>query len=1238
MTSCTITTTTTASTTTSTTSSSTATTTTTTTGTTTTIPTNDSRSNNGSFAKRQTLDDLPHCYVRLECNFVDGMIQGHVHLEYNDGSYYEGPWVEDLSYSKPIDSTSHFQQNHWGKFFLKKDQSIWEGEQVDNFFSPLTATGYFQIKQKDGSIYEGDVFMGKFHGFGKLQMNFTFSKGEYIGEWCEGKRQGYGIEKFDIGECYEGDWQNDLYHGQGEIIYDDQSRYEGLFRLGQWHGEGIRTLTNGDQIRGNFENGFLNGFGTCEFADKRHYHGEFQRTRRHGMGVLTFPNGDRYEGPFWEDLQHGEGKFFTKATDNFSHKEPIVRLGKWVHGERVAWLSKPSTQLATKTFIEYFCHVKKSTSSGEQEIDLILYKFKTPYAVMIASQLPNLPDGVDSEDEFVQIIVKMLTKSQNIVIGAQILEKTIEKHVFLQKEMNFLQEKIDFLTNEKEIKQRNVRMQQKEVAAVEMELNKMIEKEQEMQIKVETFWKKDRQFLERQYKQAVKELNDLDLQDWFKLRTAKLDGTVQKLMEAFCVLLNFKSNYHLKGKIFCPTRDDLLMLLSSNEENVILGDKEGLIHQYRIKALYILPLFDVYSFGESTRNEMLNSLTHVIHHPRLRPNNYRLYQISPACTAICTWVRAAYFYAKKAVDIYPVVKRVMEQMICIETQRQIVQKENVKLQKCLEISSEINENWNFYMKKTKEKKKEIKQLEQIMQEIQRLDELEDVPLTKTNIKKPRDLHSSSKNSRPTTSHGDDLEQTKAKAMTGATAVTTAGTITTTTTSTTTTIIQQATTTDSTTTDFLKTAKVPDEGFNVEAEEKNLSMTMMMKEKEEKEEEEQQQEQEQRVESKETMVVCVKKNEKIFEKIMNDPELSQAFEILKKEINKVLEKNGGRIPIEEFPLRFQENILRPFDPTFFGIKKMRTLLEIMDDVCRIVPPRLLGESESIEFSIEEDEVPMLPRLSHLCRLCPGMSFHTKEELLVHQRTKWHFWNLQAKKKGLPSIKYTLSSTYWSEVYDSIDGSICYYNKMTGEIVKSEEPPMEMQANDIMMELLVDQQQQQQQPVTDATTTGIESSSTQEGGVVETYLYNGSEGQYDTYDTYDATTTTTTTTTGEIEDDSSYQVDYGNYYGTSITSDNNDNTEQQQFSSENSHEYYYSYYDYSVANGYDYTATDWSASTAGTEENGAWQQPTAEEIDVAWEEVADEQGNVYFYNRITYESSWTRPEKMSSTNNTVLDTSL
>jgi hypothetical protein len=271
-------------------------------------------------------------------------------------------------------------------------------------------------------------------------------------------------------------------------------------------------------------------------------------------------------------------------------------------------------------------------------------------------------------------------------------------------------------------------------------------------------------------------------------------------------------------------------------------------------------------------------------------------------------------------------------------------------------------------------------------------------------------------------------------------------------------------------------------------------------------------------------------------------------------------------------------------------------------------------------------------------CSGMSFHTKEELLVHQRTKWHFWNLQAKKKGLPSIKYTLSSTYWSEVYDSIDGSICYYNKMTGEIVKSEEPPMEMQANDIMMELLVDQQQQQQQPVTDATTTGIESSSTQEGGVVETYLYNGSEGQYDTYDTYDATTTTTTTTTGEIEDDSSYQVDYGNYYGTSITSDNNDNTEQQQFSSENSHEYYYSYYDYSVANGYDYTATDWSASTAGTEENGAWQQPTAEEIDVAWEEVADEQGNVYFYNRITYESSWTRPEKMSSTNNTVLDTSL
>ncbi|KAF1329547.1 Leucine rich repeat protein, partial [Globisporangium splendens] len=632
---------------------------------------------------RMKLQELPHMYTRLECDFQDGFIRGHVRIEYNDGSVYEGPWVGDVNYNKPSDMEpmkTKFSPNHWGKF-TSRDGTIWEGEDVDNFFSPFTATGEnFHVATRENNKYIGAMRAGKYHGFGTLHMSFVFSKGEYVGEWCESKRHGYGIERFDGGEIYEGYWEMDVYHGEGEIVYDDSSRYEGSFRYGKWHGEGVRTLENGDRIVGHFHEGLLNGPGIKEFADKRHYHGSFKNTRRHGLRVLTFPNGDRYEGPFENDLPHGEGKFITKsAPGENGSREPLVRMGKWLNGERTAWLSKPSTELATSTFIQYFAVQQNLT--GEMEINLVLSKFKTPYAVMVASMLPNLPEGVNADDAFVKVIVKMLAKTQNIMVGNDILDKTIAEHTQVKHELDNEVEAFESLRNEVDAIERTYRVQQRTVNERQQEYDTMTAKELEMQVKVETFWKqKDHAQLENNYKRAVEGLHDVDIMDWFKLRAARLDAVYLSFLDAFAVLLHFTDNAYLGGKMYTPTKEDLMQLLSSSNENVFLGDKEALIHKYDVKALYVLPLFDVYSFGEGTRNAMLNNLTHAIHHPRLRPNNFRLNQISPAATAVCTWVRAAFFYAKKAVEIYPVVKRVLDQLIIAARLRESLASENVELE------------------------------------------------------------------------------------------------------------------------------------------------------------------------------------------------------------------------------------------------------------------------------------------------------------------------------------------------------------------------------------------------------------------------------------------------------------------------------------------------------------------------------------------------------------------------------
>lgn len=941
-------------------------------------------------SERKKLHELPHTYVRLECDFQDGFIRGNVCIEYNDGSVYEGPWVEDVGYSKPVTmepTKTRHTANHWGRFTYR-DGTVWEGEDVDNYFSPFTATGpHFEVISRDKRHhYKGAVRQGKYHGFGLLAMHFTYSQGEYVGEWYEGKRHGYGIERFNQGEIYEGYWEMDLYHGHGEMIYEDSSRYEGFYCRGKWHGEGVRTLEAGDQIIGVFHDGLLNGSGIMKFADKRHYHGEFRNTRRHGLGVLTFVNGDRYEGPFEHDLPHGEGKYITKSDTG---GEPLVRLGRWENGERTAWLSKPSSQLATSTFIQYFAVQQKV--GGETEINLMLPKFKTPYAVMIARLLPNLPEGVDNSDPFVRAIVQMLAKTQNVMIGANILDETIEKHTLAQRTLDHENARLEGVRIAVDQCERDCRARTRTVNALRQDLEAMTSKELEMQVKVETFWKNDTQKLEYNYKRAVAALHAVDVMDWYKFRTSKLEAVYFSLLEAFGILLNFTSNYYLQGSPYKPTKEELMMLLSNSDENVILGDKEGLIHRYNVKALYVLPLFDVYSFVDGARLAMLKSITHVIHHPRLRPTNVRLYQISPAATAVCVWVRAAYQYATKANEIAPVVRRVIEQLVIVERYRKSVHDEQAALEalqnqvqaKQLELTAQ-----NAVVDAAQ---KEVSRLKQVIDDIEALDQAEQAPMVKEHIKRPQTFRPDS-----------------------------AGV----------------------------TARSPDTATGAAAGEPQRDVNH--RQVFEQVYDEQEAEKQAKRQAKEQVLALV----------LTDAEIASEFQVLKKEIRKVLDRNGGIVTLTDFPLEFEKIMLKPLEPMRFGVKKMRTLLELMDDICMIVEPQKQGDQETVQIPPDPEDPGMMKRLRCLCRHCPGVSYNTSAELSVHEKTRWHYANLQARAEGREPKKWTISSTFWTEVYDSTDGSICYYNQMTQEVVKSDEPPLEMLADEVMMELLDDAVEGQQ----------------------------------------------------------------------------------------------------------------------------------------------------------------------------------
>jgi hypothetical protein len=140
--------------------------------------------------------------------------------------------------------------------------------------------------------------------------------GYYRGQIVNGLRQGFGVYIFarqgegsqtEFRDRYEGQFRNDVFHGQGKLIYRNDDRYEGEFRDGLPHGRGVYVFspaTDNDQNTPGYRN---------------RYEGQFQNGRPQGLGTLTYARCqmysgarlrcDNYQGPFVNGKPQGQGVF-----------------------------------------------------------------------------------------------------------------------------------------------------------------------------------------------------------------------------------------------------------------------------------------------------------------------------------------------------------------------------------------------------------------------------------------------------------------------------------------------------------------------------------------------------------------------------------------------------------------------------------------------------------------------------------------------------------------------------------------------------------------------------------------------------------------------------------------------------------------------------------------------------------------------------------------------------------------
>lgn len=283
--------------------------------------------------------------TKYEGNFTDGKVTGDFTVNYNNGEVYIGQLVNakrqgkgKLNYNKD-DSRDYYEGDwdnenrhgegtlvwksgqkytgQWGSNVLNgkgrmdfAENSTWlyhEGEYKDD-----KRNGFGKMEYRDGKTWEGEYKNGdKYTGEGTV--DYT-GGGFYTGQLKDGKRNGFGKFVYSSGRTYEGYWKDNLFHGEGTLIYEENKNvisYVGEFFEDKRQGYGVLKFVNGNVYEGQWVNDKRTGKGKQTFKNGKVYEGDWVEDKWEGKGRINYEEDNiwlYYEGEFKNDLKDGYGK------------------------------------------------------------------------------------------------------------------------------------------------------------------------------------------------------------------------------------------------------------------------------------------------------------------------------------------------------------------------------------------------------------------------------------------------------------------------------------------------------------------------------------------------------------------------------------------------------------------------------------------------------------------------------------------------------------------------------------------------------------------------------------------------------------------------------------------------------------------------------------------------------------------------------------------------------------------
>ncbi|XP_031691132.1 radial spoke head 10 homolog B isoform X8 [Oncorhynchus kisutch] len=215
-------------------------------------------------------------------------------LEISDDAFHEVPVLPNIIVQR-YEGEKHREQLHGEGVAYFQGGHVYKG-----MFSVGVMHGHGLYTWADGVKYEGTIYYNQ------------EATSWYEGELVNNNREGWGVRCYPSGNLYEGQWRNNVRHGEGRMRWLQLGQqYSGIWENGVQHGQGthtwfLRRVTGSqyplrNEYTGDFVQGLRHGQGSFYYASGALYKGEWKDNRKHGQGKFIFKNGRIFEGEFVDD-------------------------------------------------------------------------------------------------------------------------------------------------------------------------------------------------------------------------------------------------------------------------------------------------------------------------------------------------------------------------------------------------------------------------------------------------------------------------------------------------------------------------------------------------------------------------------------------------------------------------------------------------------------------------------------------------------------------------------------------------------------------------------------------------------------------------------------------------------------------------------------------------------------------------------------------------------------------------